>query len=75
MDITKRTADLVAAAIARSGLTEQQVAEKTGIPRVTLRRKVAGASPLTLDQLARISTATRTQFKDLLPTELIERAA
>lgn len=56
MDITKRTAERVAAGIESAGLTALAVSEETGIPRTTLHRRLTGTSPFTITELGNIAT-------------------
>lgn len=56
----------VNSAIERAGKSVLSVAEGTKIPRTTLLRRLAGDSPLTVIELAKIAT-----FIDTSPVELL----
>jgi DNA-binding phage protein len=47
----------VDAAIAASGMSVHQLADKTGIPRTTLRRKLKKPGTFTLDEYAELAHA------------------
>ena len=60
MDIptkTQRTAQLVAAAIEAANESKQSIAKATGIPRVTLDRRLDGHAPFTVKELYAIAVA------------------
>lgn len=69
MDITKATAEKVAAARLDAGVSLQHLAEATGIPYATLHRKITGRSSFDLDQLAAVANALGVDPRDLLPFE------
>ena len=75
MDITRGTADLVARAIEQAGQTNLAVAEKCGIPRTTLLRRLSGASPFTVSELERIADLLDMQVHSLIPTTDTEAVA
>ncbi len=56
-------------AINDAGVSVNELATKTGIPRTTLNRTLAGHRPATLDELARIAKALGRQPADLLPDD------
>lgn len=64
------TAQQVAAAVrgivAESGLSELALAEQSGIPRVTLRRRLAAQSPFTVQELADIGEVLGVSALDIL---------
>lgn len=60
-----RVARTVTDAMQVGGWSEKALAEKTGIPRVTLRRRLAG-SPFDVSELARIADALNTTVRELL---------
>lgn len=60
-----RVALRVAAAMEAGGWSEKAMAETTGIPRVTLRRRLAGAA-FNVAELAAISEALGTTVSELL---------
>lgn len=62
-------AEATAAAVKASGMTQRQVSEETGIPLVTLNRKLTGRVPLNSLELAMIAEAVGTT-----PTDLTLRA-
>jgi transcriptional regulator with XRE-family HTH domain len=64
-----RVAVTVAAAMEAGGWSEKALAEATGIPRVTLRRRLAGAA-FNVAELAAIAEALGTTV-----TDLVDRAA
>lgn len=55
MDITRGTAQKVAAALDLAGKSQLSVSEASGIPRTTLLRRLSGVSPFTVDELQRIA--------------------
>ena len=68
MDTTRVTADtatLVAAAIARSGLTSSAVASRAGIARTTLTRKLA-TGDFTISEASLIAQALGVGLTDLI---------
>lgn len=64
------TANLVSARIAgqikESGVTLAWLCERTGIPRTTMHRRLAGHSAFNLNELDRIAQALRVETSDLL---------
>lgn len=73
--VNQQTADLVAAAILRSEKSRHRVAAEVGIAETTLRRKLQGTTPWTIEDVARIAAVLRVPFSDLLPDVLTESAA
>lgn len=67
---TKQVADLVAAAIARSGETKSSVAQKALIPRTTLHRKMSGSGEFSVTELAAIASVVGVNLIDLIPAEV-----
>jgi transcriptional regulator with XRE-family HTH domain len=61
----RQVAETVAAAMTASGWSEKALAEATGIPRVTLRRRLAGAA-FNVAELAAIADTLRTTVSDLI---------
>lgn len=55
------------AALARAGLTQQQLADRTGRSRPYWQKRLSGAFALTIDDLDAIAAATGTPLADLLP--------
>ena len=64
--VTADTATLVAAAIARSGLTSSAVATRAGIARTTLLRKIQGRSPFNVAEIAAIAEVVGCDWADLI---------
>lgn len=56
---TARVTANIADHMARAGLSQNRLAELTGIPRATLTRRLNGTTPLTLDELATIAAALK----------------
>ena len=69
MDMTTEVARRVAAGVVRvmqeKGLSEVQVSERSGIPRTTLKRRLAGHSAFNVAELAAVATVLEVDF-DLL---------
>lgn len=59
----------IRAAIARAGIGKAEVARRAGLARQTLSRKLAGLTPITLEELTRIAAAVDT------PPEALAAAA
>lgn len=55
-----QVAQAVAEAVKAGGWSEKGLAEATGIPRVTLRRRLAGGAPFNVAELAAIADALGT---------------
>ena len=68
MDITTETAHRVSAAIEADGRPVLVVAEQTNIPRTTLLRRLSGATPFTVPELARIADLLDVPVHSLIPT-------
>jgi len=68
MDITRHTAERVAAGIEAAGLTPLAVSEQTGIPRTTLLRRLTGTSPFTVAELGLISAEIGVTPESLIGT-------
>ena len=69
MDITSPIAQQVAAGVVRAmqdaGLSEVTVSERSGIPRTTLKRRLAGHSAFNVAELAAIATVLGIAFTAL----------
>lgn len=69
MDITPPIAQQVAAGVAQAiqdcGLSEVAVAERSGIPRTTLKRRLAGHSAFNVAELAAIAAVLGVDFASL----------
>jgi transcriptional regulator with XRE-family HTH domain len=65
------TANNVVAAIEASGLTRQQVADLSGIPKTTLLRKLHGHASFTLDEIDRLARALGTTSANLIAFEAV----
>lgn len=59
----------VEAARVAAQVSEVVLAESTNIPRSTLKRRLAGASPFTVDELDAIAVALKVPFATLLGIE------
>ena len=68
MDITRYTAERVAAGIEAADLTTLAVSEQTGIPRTTLIRRLTGTSPFTVAELGLISAELGVAPESLIGT-------
>ncbi len=53
--------------IARQGLTQKVLAERTGIKIQTLRRRLSGEAPLTVSELLTIAHSLDVEPAELLP--------
>lgn len=62
---SRRVADAVSVAMEAGDWSEKALAEATGIPRVTLRRRLAGA-PFNVAELAAIATTLNTTVSALI---------
>lgn len=62
----ERVAAHVSAVIKDSGVTLVWLCERTGIPRVTLQRRLAGLSAFNLNELDRIAEALRVEPAHLM---------
>lgn len=66
MTRTEQVAAAVETARVAAGMSEVALADATNIPRSTLKRRLAGASPFTIDELDAISAALAAPFASLL---------
>lgn len=64
-DFPLRVAQVVTEAMTAGGWSEKALAEATGIPRATLRRRLIG-SPFDVAELSRIAATLGTTVSDLL---------
>lgn len=64
-NFTALVAKKVVAAIEAGGQTELGIAEATGIPRVTLRRRLQGLNSFTVAELKAIATVLDIKVSDL----------
>ncbi|MGX6508247.1 helix-turn-helix domain-containing protein [Rhodococcus sp. SJ-2] len=64
--MNQRIATAVRAAITTAGLNENAVADATGIPRVTLRRRLNGSVPFNADELVVLARVTGADVNDFL---------
>lgn len=62
----RQVAETVAHAVGAGGWSEKALAEVTGIPRVTLRRRLTGSSAFNVAELAAIADALGTNVSDLI---------
>lgn len=68
MDHNREVADAIAAAIAASNTSVNQVADHTGMARTTLKRKLAGGGGhLTVIEVSAIADVLHVDIGDLLP--------
>lgn len=67
--VSVRVARAVRAVLAQRRLTQEWLAEATGIPMRTLARRlhVRQPSPMSVEELARIASALNIRMVDLLP--------
>lgn len=70
-----RVARSVAEAIESSGVTVVWLCEKSGIPRTTMTRRLAGNSSFTVDELDRVANALRVPVETLTPSSDTRGAA
>ena len=75
MDITQTVAAAVRGLIAERGLSELSVAQESGIPRVTLRRRLAGQTPFTVQELADVGRVLDITVLDIIKRSQIVAAA
>lgn len=66
MSRTAQVAAAVEAARGTAGLSEVVLADATNIPRSTLKRRLSGASPFTVEELDAIATALGVSIVDLI---------
>lgn len=66
MNRTAQVAAKVVAARVAADLSEVALAEATNIPRSTLKRRLDGASPFTVEELDSIATVLGVPFASLL---------
>lgn len=73
MEPTKKTRERVAEEIrvglARKKMTQQKLAEKAGLTRLTLSRGLNGHRSFTIDELLAISQVLGIAFANFLPNE------
>lgn len=65
-DIRQQIAEIVQGHITRTGTNVAQLAVDTGIPRTTLQRRLAGAAPFTVDELAAVADRFHVELVDLV---------
>lgn len=65
-----RVAGSVAEAISEAGETSTSVADATGIPRSTLRRRLLGSSPFTVAELGLIAGHLGTTPEQLMSVQV-----
>lgn len=61
----RQVAEAVAAAMKAGDWSEKALAEETGIPRVTLRRRLSGASPFNVAEIAAVARGLGVTTADL----------
>ena len=64
--MNQRIATAVRTAITTAGLNENAVADATGIPRVTLRRRLNGSVPFNADELVILAKVTKADVNSFL---------
>ena len=74
-DINLEAADMISAAIERSGTSRLEIATLTGIPLTTLRRKLMGRSPINLEDIFLIADALGIPPVSITPNVLTSEAA
>lgn len=65
-----RVAELVDAAIKASGKSRNAVAKESGVPYVTLDRKLKALAPFNVSELNRIAQATAREAGDFIPGDV-----
>lgn len=65
-ELAAQTAQRVADEIKARGVKVSWLCEQTGIPRVTLHRRLTGQTPFNLSELDRIATALHVSTTELL---------
>ena len=63
---TASLAQVVAAQIKSAGLSQRDMATRTGVPLVTLSRRITGRSPFTVAELATIASVLGVSVVDLV---------
>lgn len=69
----QRIAEKVTAAIQAAGLSQREVAAETGIPLVTLNRRLNGHAPFTVAELYCVAVALRVSAASLYPDDSVIR--
>lgn len=69
LEITGRTAEKVAALVARSNLSKPTIAKKAGIPLTTFNRKIAGDTDFYIPEIYKLAGILEVSPGDLLPKE------
>lgn len=69
MDITQTVAAAVRGLIAERGMSELSMAQESGIPRVTLRRRLAGQTAFTVQELADVG-----RVLDITVLDIVKRS-
>jgi DNA-binding phage protein len=69
MDTNEDASKIILQAILDAERSQQWVAEKSGIPATTLRRKLQGQSDFYLAEVANIAQALNLTPSELLPSE------
>lgn len=57
--------------MAEKGATEKSLADRTGIPRTTLRRRLTGLSSFTINELHAIASHLGVSLLDILADERV----
>lgn len=66
MTRTEQVAAAVEAARTSAGIGKDRLAEQAGIPQTTLKRRLSGASPFTVEELERIAQTLGVEIGSLL---------
>lgn len=69
-DLTAQVAAAVRERLATSEHTERSLSESTGIPRTTLKRRLAGRSPFTIAELGHVARELGVAAADFFPVEV-----
>lgn len=67
--IAERTAQAVSQVMVNAGFSRLKLAEATGIPYTTLKRKLLGVTPFDVREVYLIARALSVPAADLLPDE------
>ena len=74
-EITHRINTQILAHIGQAGASKNAIAKRAGIPLTTFSRKINGHGDFTIRELGMIAEALEATLADIIPREIIERAA
>lgn len=74
-NINAEVAGLVARAMVEKDISRLRLAEETGIPYTTLKRKLLGGTSFTFDELYHIATALGASPSQFIPSAFADSAA